>query len=63
MTFLTTKLLNENEGVGKGMSDSNAPLSKWAGQWSEYYKSQHNQRPVYTQPPAKKADEKASITF
>lgn len=63
MTFLTIKLLNEHEGVGKGMSDKALPVSKWAGRWAEFYKSQHNQRPVVEQPPVKKVDEKAAITI
>lgn len=63
MTFLTIKLLSENEGVGKGMSDDKAPVSEWACRWAEFYKSQHNQRPVLAQPPVKKADEQAAITI
>jgi hypothetical protein len=63
MTFLTIKLLSENEGVGKGMSDKGIPLSEWAGRWDEFFKSQHNQRPVLAQPPVKKVDDKAAITI
>lgn len=63
MTFLTIKLLSEYEGVGKGMSDKVLPVSKWAGRWAEFYKSQHNQRPVLAQPSEKKADDKAAITI
>lgn len=37
-TFLISKIINNDEGSGLGMSDDIKQVSFWAGRWGEYYK-------------------------
>ena len=39
-TFLISKIINNDEGNGCGMSENNEAVSNWAGRWGEYYKLQ-----------------------